>query len=448
MSIEIRTEAALQALIGESESIELEFKGPDDFLSWPQSKQNITKDLSKEVSAFANTYGGQIVIGIRETRDSPRRAEALEGVDPRRPPIETIQRIIESNIRPRLEGIRYQTIQLSGTNTGRVAYVITVPQGKTVHQAPDKLYYGRSEYESVPLEDQLIRYKIVRERVAEATINVVDLTLETAAEEYGRRVQEWRKREEGTAEGYGYVPAKKQVELGVPPRTFDRYSFALSIKNTGPITIRDCLLKVRVEEVSLRSGTGRTASLETQEPRFFRMANPQKNPVEKYDGTLYGAGGTLYEEKIFPGQEQHFPGTTMTLDIARSCVFEAPALIWTLYLEDSPPISGSIRLRECFSDAINAKWVEAVKRQDVLLGESRRIAQAHPENVTLRKQLAEALFDALNFAALYGALERWDALLGELRQLGDVYRQDEVLRRILEAAEVSGRYAQKLLRSE
>jgi predicted HTH transcriptional regulator len=83
MSIEIRTEAALQALIGESESIELEFKGPDDFLSWPQSKQNITKDLSKEVSAFANTYGGQIVIGIRETRDSPRgrAVEIASGIE-------------------------------------------------------------------------------------------------------------------------------------------------------------------------------------------------------------------------------------------------------------------------------------------------------------------------------------------------------------------------------
>ncbi len=63
--MEIETEADLLGLIGESESIGLEFKGPDDFLSWPQGKANVTKSLSKAVSAFANTYGGQIVIGLK-----------------------------------------------------------------------------------------------------------------------------------------------------------------------------------------------------------------------------------------------------------------------------------------------------------------------------------------------------------------------------------------------
>jgi hypothetical protein len=127
------------------------------------------------------------------------------------------------------------------------------------------------------------------------------------------------------------VPAKKREELGAPPRTFDRYSFALSIKNTGPITIRDCLLEVRVEGLLLSNGTGRMATPETQEPRFFRMGKPQ-NPAEKHDGTIYGAGGTLYEEKIFPGQERHFPGATLTLEISRGSV-ETATLIWTLYLK-------------------------------------------------------------------------------------------------------------------
>jgi hypothetical protein len=45
--MDIRTEADLQRLIGESESMSLEFKGPEDFLSWPQSKQNVTKTLSE-----------------------------------------------------------------------------------------------------------------------------------------------------------------------------------------------------------------------------------------------------------------------------------------------------------------------------------------------------------------------------------------------------------------
>jgi hypothetical protein len=410
MVVEIHTEAALQALIGESESIELEFKGPDDFLSWPQSKQNITKDLSKEVSAFANIYGGQIVIGIRETRDLPRRAEALEGVNPRQPPIETIQRIIETNIRPRLEGIRYQAIPLSGTNAGRVAYVITVPQGKTVHQAPDKLYYGRSEYESVPLEDQLIRYKMVRERVAEATINVVDVAWGTTHEEYDENPN-----------------ASKKTEPLALPRTTDSYSFGLCIKNTGPITIRDCLLELRVE--GLFTNIFGMPIKEMQEPRFFPLVNRQ-NQVEEHDSAIDAGvsqrSRAVVADKLFPGQEQPFPGATLTLDISRESI-ETAALIWRLYLEDSPPISGSIQLR----DAISAKQVEVLKTLDASLEELRRIARSHPENAILRKQLAEALFQALNFVRRSGTLERRKALLGELRQLGQIYGQDEAIKQIL-----------------
>ena len=245
--MEIQKEADLQALIGESESIALEFKGPEDFQLWPQSKQNVTRTLSKEVSAFANTYGGQIIIGLKESRESPRRAESVEGVDPRNPPIETIQRLIEANIHPRLEGVRYQTIRLGGTNIGRVAYVISVPQGRTVHQANDKLYYGRSEYESVPLEDQLIRYKMMRERSVEATIDVVDVKVETALDEYQRRKKELEALSgRSDEEGFVYVRRETRQALEAPPREFDEYSFPISIKNIGTVTIRDCLLEVEI----------------------------------------------------------------------------------------------------------------------------------------------------------------------------------------------------------
>ena len=333
MAIELRTEAALQALIGESESIELEFKGPDDFLSWPQSRQNVKEDLSKEVSAFANTYGGQILIGIRETRELPHRAEVLEGVDPRRPPIETIQRIIEANIHPRLEGIRYHTIQLSGTNAGRVAYVITVPPGRTAHQAQDKLYYGRSEYECVALEDQLIRYKILRERVAEATINVTDITVETSADEYDKRQQQLRRSDR-------LIPRERREILEAPVRPFDRYSFALSIKNSGILTIHDCLLAVRLEGFPTRGGNERNAGLDEQERKLFRLAEDKS--VQTFGGrTIYPT-----EVKIFPSQEQAFPGATLTIDVPVGSSVDGAVLTWTLYLEDSPSISGSIQLAE------------------------------------------------------------------------------------------------------
>jgi predicted HTH transcriptional regulator len=114
--MEIRTEKDLLGLVGESESMNLEFKGPEDFQLWGQNKQKVAASLSREASAFANTYGGQIILGVKETREKPRRLESIEGVDPKSPPIETIQRTVEDNIHPRLEGIRYAAIRLTGSN--------------------------------------------------------------------------------------------------------------------------------------------------------------------------------------------------------------------------------------------------------------------------------------------------------------------------------------------
>lgn len=336
----LRSEADLEALIGESESIDLEFKGPDDFLSWPANKENIRKDLSKEVSAFANTYGGQIVIGIRETRESPRRAEVLGGVDPRRPPIETIQRLIEGNIHPRLEGIRYYTIELSGKNVGRVAYVIVVPQGLTAYQAQDKIYYGRSEYECVPLDDQLIRYKMALGRAPTATIKARKASIATSSEEYEKR----QKRLHELTEKGNLIRQEQRETLNAPPRSSDQYSLQLFIENTGRVTIRDCLLATRLRGLPTRGDPGAENSLEQLEEQLFPMLGNRRM------GGLAGSALHSVDSKIFPSQERQFPGAALTFDLPGGSSLGESVLAWTLYLDDSPPISGQIRLSDCFGE--------------------------------------------------------------------------------------------------
>jgi Predicted transcriptional regulator containing an HTH domain and an uncharacterized domain shared with the mammalian protein Schlafen len=306
MPTDIRTESDLESLLGESESMTLEFKGSEDFLVWPQTKEKLRQDLSKEVSAFANTYGGQIVLGIKETREPPRKAESIVGLDGAKPPIETLQRLIENNVRPRLEGVRYHTIRLSGSNEGRVVHVIAVPEGRTAYQAYDKLYYGRSEYECVPLEDQLIRYKMVRDRIAEARVELMDVAVETAESEYASRqaqmaalTAERSRLQTESKENIGRLIAigKRLAELEGPPKGIDHYAFRLAIRNTGPITILDCSLNIIVEapfEVALRTG------LESASSWSFRFATANKVVVS--ENPFGGQLRYTQEEKLFPEQ--------------------------------------------------------------------------------------------------------------------------------------------------
>ena len=64
MTVEFKrawTEADVKALIGQSESIRREFKAGVMFEREPESKW--VEALSKEVSALANTEGGELILG-------------------------------------------------------------------------------------------------------------------------------------------------------------------------------------------------------------------------------------------------------------------------------------------------------------------------------------------------------------------------------------------------
>lgn len=60
------TESSLQELLGQPESIRREFKSGQLLEKNPQEKW--VEELSKEISAFANTEGGELFIGIDEDK--------------------------------------------------------------------------------------------------------------------------------------------------------------------------------------------------------------------------------------------------------------------------------------------------------------------------------------------------------------------------------------------
>lgn len=143
----------LKALIDQNvaESLTLEFKSSPAL----SKKSDGRTELVKDVTALANSAGGQIVYGIKESAGVAREID--EGVSPSDFSAEWIEQVLDTNTSPRLQGVRIKAISVSSE---RVAYVLTVPQALTFapHQnGLDKKYYKRFECRSVPMEDYEIR---------------------------------------------------------------------------------------------------------------------------------------------------------------------------------------------------------------------------------------------------------------------------------------------------
>ena len=170
----IRTKAHLVKLIadGIEESAGLEYKGAGALDKSDQKKRDITKD----VSAFANSAGGTIIYGIKESSGSnpPRLPEALKPIDCRKISKEWLDQII-GQIRPRVRGVEISAIKV-GSSAADYVYVVEIPQSSTAHQALDLRYYSRRNFESTAMEDFEIRD--VLHRVIHPTLDVLLRILE------------------------------------------------------------------------------------------------------------------------------------------------------------------------------------------------------------------------------------------------------------------------------
>jgi predicted HTH transcriptional regulator len=161
----LESKVDLQRLIDDEiqESLILEFKA-----SASLSRESKARDeLCKDVSAFANSAGGQIVYGVVEERHKPLMLD--DGADPVITK-EWVEQVISSRVQPRIEGLRVVPIELAA---GRLGFVINVPHAtsRAPHQAPDFKYYRRYNFQSAPMADHEIRDILRRASVAEPFIS-------------------------------------------------------------------------------------------------------------------------------------------------------------------------------------------------------------------------------------------------------------------------------------
>ena len=130
------------------ESLHLEYKAAAALTSTPQPK--LSRDISKDVSAMANSDGGTIIYGIAEDSRNKHLPGAIEPINRSSFSKERLEQIINSTISPKIDGLVIHPVPLQA-GIDAVVFVVEIPQARTAHQATDKLYYRRYNFEAVAM---------------------------------------------------------------------------------------------------------------------------------------------------------------------------------------------------------------------------------------------------------------------------------------------------------
>ena len=132
------------------ESIHLEFKDARA-LSKSEGKK---KEISKDVSAFANSDGGIIIYGIIE---EDHKASKINYVDGNIYTSEWLEQVINSTIQRRINKIEIQPIRIDG-DISKTIYIVKIPVSDDApHICIDKRFYRRFNFESVQMEEYEVR---------------------------------------------------------------------------------------------------------------------------------------------------------------------------------------------------------------------------------------------------------------------------------------------------
>lgn len=150
----------LEALISDRvpESVNLDYKASAALAASDGKK----KELSRDISAFANSEGGTLIYGV--TENDLHLPESIDGgVDPSVISAEWLDEVIKTTIHPRVE-VHISSIEVGGA-PARCCYVVEIAKGTTSHMASDKHYWKRFNTTKAQMEDYEVKDVQRREEV-------------------------------------------------------------------------------------------------------------------------------------------------------------------------------------------------------------------------------------------------------------------------------------------
>jgi len=139
------------------ENLNLEYKSAQAL----EKHQTKTVEVSKDISALANADGGIIIYGMKEDNEQKHLPKELDPIRRNDFPKEWLEQIINDKIRPRIDNLKIHPIEIADNE---VIYVVEVGKSNTAHQADDKRYYKRFNFQSVPMYDYEIRDVLNRQK--------------------------------------------------------------------------------------------------------------------------------------------------------------------------------------------------------------------------------------------------------------------------------------------
>ena len=280
------------------EDINLDYKASDS-LDKADGKK---KEISKDVSAFANSDGGVIIYGVSENPSQKYLPEKIDaGLNPTDISKEWLEQVINSGVKPKIQGLRIKQIMIG---PGKVIYVVSIPKSITVHQAADNRYYKRYNFQSVAME----HYEIM---------DVLNRTERTDLE-----------------------PDFFFVSAGLV------FHFVVLLTNCGKKVIHNFSLELSIPTALIKDSKGES----------FKIGNC-RNLVTVFGERAYEFTDLTFrndnEAVIFPKQELKFidPNYQRLISIFREVtadptLFMHAKMYWQLYADDMPVKSGELKVCE------------------------------------------------------------------------------------------------------
>jgi len=132
------------------ESLNLEYKAAAAL----DRQNNKTTEISKDISSFANSDGGIIIYGIKEDENNKHLPKEIDPIDRTQFSKEWLEQIILDKIKPRVNNFTISVVEVANNH---VVYIIDIKKSNTAHQADDKKYYRRFNFQSTAMYDYEIR---------------------------------------------------------------------------------------------------------------------------------------------------------------------------------------------------------------------------------------------------------------------------------------------------